>query len=210
MEHIIGMEVWMALAGATCITGWLIGDWNGAERMRNLIDSDIDLGEEWGPLKTGSDQDGACPKPGPSSPSPAVFAFSDERADSHIDELNATASLERLRNEAESIRRKDRVWDHLEVGLDYSSVDPVSSSILQNYRKSVENLQHINRSENSFDLAGDAWCASKKATRTSAPPGTPSQAPSPFFRDDQSCDEPKILSDNSLPNSDRVSILMER
>ncbi|MEL7188448.1 MAG: hypothetical protein AAGK17_02760, partial [Pseudomonadota bacterium] len=52
MEQLFAVEIWVTLIGAACITGWLIGDWNGSERMRRLIGMDDEQNHyDWEPLR---------------------------------------------------------------------------------------------------------------------------------------------------------------
>ncbi|KWV91605.1 hypothetical protein AUC45_10305 [Erythrobacter sp. YT30] len=150
----------MALTGALCITGWLIGDWNGSERMRRLIGEHDQIGQaDWEPLKRASKRGAVRSslqhletkrfEDQVSAKIALASAEHEQRPTPQIERehltrrIDAMPSLADLHAEAEAIRRSGRVWDSLETGIDYEQIDPHSAKVLTSYKNSIARLQKL-------------------------------------------------------------------
>ncbi|MEL7198099.1 MAG: hypothetical protein AAGL10_07265 [Pseudomonadota bacterium] len=177
MEQLFQIEIWIALVGAACISGWLIGDWNGSNRIQRLIGSDQRIdNHDWEPLPKALKrnapvtQHDAVSKAFETITEPISTSFervadpalvqaaglSFDPGSSPIDLMHPSKtqavvkrtvdrmpSLADLHAQAEAIRRTDRVWDHLETGIDYDQVDTKSAEILTHYKSSIKALHQL-------------------------------------------------------------------
>ncbi|MEO1488656.1 MAG: hypothetical protein AAFR88_04360 [Pseudomonadota bacterium] len=165
MEQLLALKVWAVLIAAPCMACWLIGDFFGARRMRQLHEQ-FDVGSlfEW-PAQMdhaslppiASEQDYASSVPRAPRGQPAASRAAGPRAPFEFAGMHSAdvPALADLHAHTASIRASERLWDDfqdLEAGSVLSLAD---EEALQRYRASIETLVHTPRAEASSEKSHD-------------------------------------------------------
>ncbi len=121
VEQLFAFEIWLALIGVSCITGWLVGDWNGSERMRRLIGVDQRLGHfDWEPLKKPGKYSDTVPKTHKNKTKSSVAVKSQQVNDALARERNKTI----LSN---PVRQSDGKRAKASLELEFTALDATDS-----------------------------------------------------------------------------------